>query len=203
MYRNYDGAKSTFGDTSVLASAPNPDNLAAFAAQRSADGALTVMAISKYLAGNTPITFTLANFTDGTAAQVYQLTAANRIERLADISLNAAGFSTTLPQQSITLFVIPAAGTSALNAPGKLTASVSHRTVTLHWMDQSNNETGFYVERAPIHTAKFARVGQVGANVTTFSQTVAAGMSIYRVQSFNQATGQVSPYSNQVDVRVR
>src|SRR5579862_189852 len=203
MYRNYDGAKSTFGDTSVLANAPNPDNVAAFAAQRSSDGALTIMAISKYLAGNTPVTVSLANFTEGTFAQVYQLTAANRIDRLAEVGLTANGFSTTLPPQSITLFVIPPGNNNALNAPGKLTASVSHYTVTLHWTDQSSNETGFYIERAPIHTAKFARVGQVGANVTTFSQTVAAGMSIYRVQAFNRATGQVSPYSNQVDVRVR
>ncbi len=202
MYRNYDGAKSTFGDTSVLASAPNPDNVAAFAAQRSSDGALTIMAISKYLAGNTPVTFSLANFTEGTVARVYQLTAANHIDRLADIGLTANGFSTTLPPQSITLFVIPPGNNNTLNAPGKLTASVSHYTVTLHWNGQ-NNETGFYIERAPIHTAKFARVGQVGANVTSFSQTLAAGMSVYRVQAFNSTTGQVSPYSNQVDVRVR
>ena len=203
MYRNYDGVKSAFGDTSVLANAPNPDNVAAFAAQRSVDGALTIMVISKYLAGNTPVTFSLANFTEGTVARVYQLTAANHIDRIGDVSLTAAGFSTTLPPQSITLFVIPSGNNNALNAPGKLTASVSHYTVTLHWSGQSNNETGFYIERAPIHTAKFARVGQVGANVTSFSQTVAAGMSIYRVQAFNQATGQVSPYSYQIQVRVR
>ena len=42
MYRNYDGSKSTFGDTSVSATVPNPDNLSAFAAaalvRRRADG---------------------------------------------------------------------------------------------------------------------------------------------------------------------
>ena len=32
MYRNYDGNKSTFGDTSVLTAVPNPDNLSAFGA---------------------------------------------------------------------------------------------------------------------------------------------------------------------------
>ena len=54
MYRNYDGNRSTFGDTSVAATAPNPDSVAVFAAQRSADGALTVMVISKQLsAGRT------------------------------------------------------------------------------------------------------------------------------------------------------
>ena len=36
MYRNYDGNKSTFGDTSVSATVPNPDTVSAFAAQRSA-----------------------------------------------------------------------------------------------------------------------------------------------------------------------
>src|SRR5262249_49615087 len=43
MYRNYDGLGSTFGDTSVAASGPNPDSVAAFAAERSNDQALTVM----------------------------------------------------------------------------------------------------------------------------------------------------------------
>ena len=43
MYRNYDGNRSAFGDTSVAATVPDPNTLAAFAAQRSADGALTVM----------------------------------------------------------------------------------------------------------------------------------------------------------------
>ena len=47
MYRNYDGNKSTFGETSVAATAPNPDKVSAFAALRSTDGALTVMVINK------------------------------------------------------------------------------------------------------------------------------------------------------------
>ena len=34
MYRHYDGNKSTFGDVSVAATGPNPDNVAVFAAQR-------------------------------------------------------------------------------------------------------------------------------------------------------------------------
>jgi Glycoside hydrolase family 44 len=41
MYRNYDGNKSTFGDVSVAATLTNPDTVAAFAAQRTSDGALT------------------------------------------------------------------------------------------------------------------------------------------------------------------
>src|SRR5207245_1875491 len=54
MYRNYDGNKSTFGDVSVSAGGPNADSVAVFAAQRTSDGALTIMVISKYLSGTTP-----------------------------------------------------------------------------------------------------------------------------------------------------
>ncbi|MFY0573367.1 hypothetical protein ACN28S_02470 [Cystobacter fuscus] len=54
LYRNYDGRKSTFGDVSVACSVPEPDHLSAFAAQRTSDGALTVMVVNKVLTGTTP-----------------------------------------------------------------------------------------------------------------------------------------------------
>ena len=108
MYRNYDGNKSTFGDISVAATVPNPDTVSAFAAERSADGALTVVVIGKYLSGNTPTTINLANFASNGTAQVWQLTAANTINRLADVNFSGNSFNVTLPPQSITLFVIPA-----------------------------------------------------------------------------------------------
>ena len=121
MYRNYDGNKSTFGDTSVAATMSNPDTVAAFAAQRSADAVLTVMVISKYLSGNTPATINLANFTSNGVAQVWQLTAANTISRLADIGLSGNSFGITLPPQSITLFVVRSSNVPSLpNAPSNV-----------------------------------------------------------------------------------
>ena len=107
MYRNYDGAKSTFGDTSVAASVANPNNVAAFAAQRSSDGALTVMVVCKYLTANTPITVNLANFTASSNAQVWQLTSANTINHLADATVSNGSVSISAPSQSVTLLVIP------------------------------------------------------------------------------------------------
>jgi hypothetical protein len=104
MYRNYDGLKSTFGDTSVSATVPDPDTLAAFAAQRSSDGFLTIMAINK-VAASTPTTIQLASF-NGTTSEAWQLTSANVIGHLADIPVAGPSFSTTLPGQSITLFVV-------------------------------------------------------------------------------------------------
>jgi hypothetical protein len=121
MYRNYDGMKSTFGETSIQASTPNPDTLAAFAAQRSADGAVTVIVISKNPAGSTPATINLANFTHGGSSQVWQLTAANAITRLPDIAVSGASFGATLPPQSVTLFVIArGTGTIPPRAPTNL-----------------------------------------------------------------------------------
>lgn len=111
MYRNYDGNKSGFGETSVAASAPNPDTVSAFAALRSSDGALTIMVIGKALSGSTAATMTLANFTASGAAQVWQLTSANTITRLADVSVNGNSISTTVPPQSVTLFVVPSTAT--------------------------------------------------------------------------------------------
>ena len=290
MYRNYDGNKSTFGDTSVAATTANPDNVSAFAAQRSSDGAVTVMVINKYLSGSTPATINLSNFTAQGTAQVWQLTSTNTITRLADKTLSGGSLSMTLPAQSVTLFVIPAGTTNAppiavasatpqtgtaplavafdgrgssdpdgmitayawsfgdgaatsgatsnhtytsagtytatltvtdnlgatasksltitvnppnavINPPTNLTASVVSRTVTLRWTDNSSNEAGFYIERQS-GAGAFARVGQVGANQTSFSQTVAKGTYSYRVQAFS-STGSTSAYSNTVQVRVK
>jgi hypothetical protein len=109
MYRNYDGNKSTFGETSVAASVPNPDTVAAFAALRS-DGALTVMVINKYLSANTPATINLSSFAHRGTAEMWQLTSANAITRLADLGFGANSVALTLPPQSITLVVIAASG---------------------------------------------------------------------------------------------
>jgi hypothetical protein len=107
MYRNYDGADSTFGDTSVSALAPDPDDLSAFAALRSADGALTIMVISKVLSGTTPLTLQLANFAASGTAQRYQLTSANVIQQLSPVAWSGGALSDTLPAQSVTLYVLP------------------------------------------------------------------------------------------------
>jgi O-glycosyl hydrolase len=82
------------------------------------------MVISKYLSGNTPATINLANFTSNGVAQVWQLTAANTISRLADIGLSGNSFGITLPPQSITLFVVRSSNVPSLpNAPSSVTVT--------------------------------------------------------------------------------
>jgi hypothetical protein len=107
IYRNYDGSRSTFGETSVAASGANPDTMSTFAAERASDGALTVMVIAKALAGTTPTSLDLVGFTPGAAAQVWQLKAGSRVTRLADVAVSGNRVTATLPPQSVTLFVVP------------------------------------------------------------------------------------------------
>jgi hypothetical protein len=116
MYRNYDGQDSTFGDTSVLASGPNPDNVAVFAAERSTDGALTIMIVNKYLTETTPLVINLTNYTGSGSAQVWQLNASEAITQLSNLSYSAGMLQTTVPAQSVTLLVIPPSSTLALVA---------------------------------------------------------------------------------------
>jgi Glycoside hydrolase family 44 len=108
MYRNYDGNDSTFGDTSILTTVPSPDDLSAFGAVRTSDGALTLMVINKDLNNANPIVATITNFHAAGIAHRWQLTSANVITRLTDVTLTNNVLSDIVPSQSITLYILPA-----------------------------------------------------------------------------------------------
>ena len=156
MYRNYDGQNSAFGDTSVSASVANPDNVSAFAAQRSADGTLTVMVLNKYLTDTTPITVNLAGFAAAGTAEVWQLTAANTINRLADAPVIGNSVSLSAPSQSLTLLVVPGTNLPPSNLRARYTFEGNAQ-------DLSGN--GFHGTASSVsYTA-----GQTGAQAAQFS----------------------------------
>ena len=107
MYRNYDGAGSGFGDTSVQAASTDQGQLAVYAAQRASDQAITVMVVNKTGA---PIatTLSLAGFIPAATAKVYRYStnALGSIERLPDQAVTASGFSSSFAANSITLYVL-------------------------------------------------------------------------------------------------
>ena len=127
MYRNYDGSGSAFGEASVHASSADQGQLAIYAAQRSSDGALTLMIVNKT---GQPLTsdVSLANFQPGANAQVFRYSAANlgAIVQEANQPVTASGFSATFPANSITLIVIPPGGGSVtgVNISGPVTGTV-------------------------------------------------------------------------------
>jgi FtsP/CotA-like multicopper oxidase with cupredoxin domain len=62
-------------------------------------------------------------------------------------------------------------------APSALTGTLSFGpTITLTWTDNATTETGFRIERR-LNGGAFAPIGAVGANVTSFVDTVANGLT--------------------------
>jgi Glycoside hydrolase family 44 len=120
LWRNYDGADHGFGDVSMAASAPNPDQVSVFASRRSSDGALTVAVINKNLydpanpGATTQITVNLNNFAGTGTAQFWRLAAtspsnqtAASITQQSGVTIDANNsFTFNAAMQSVNLFVI-------------------------------------------------------------------------------------------------
>lgn len=119
MYRNYDGRGSTFGDTSVRAvCSEDPDRLSAFAAQRSTDGVLTVMIVAKDPDSAARIDLQFTGIATNGFAELWQLTAANRICRMPDVSVANGRLQFHTPAQSVTLVVLARTPGSPGSHPG-------------------------------------------------------------------------------------
>ncbi len=182
MYRNYDGANSVFGDISVSAGGPNPDNVSSFAAVRSTDKALTIMLINKALTGNTPATINVANFATSGAAHRWQLTSTNTIDHLADVTPTGSSLSVTLPPQSITLLVWP--GTTDVVAPSiALNAQTPAANGKLTFSGTASDDTGVTRVSYKITGATNATGNATGT--TSWSSSIA----------FNTGTSRVTFYA--------
>jgi hypothetical protein len=189
IYRNYDGNNSTFGDNSVSATVANPDNLSAFASVRSSDGALTVMVINKQQ-GSTPVTVSLANFGTTGTAQAWQINSSSQtsIARLADVTVANNAISTTVPSQSITLFVIPSGSvTPPPPAPTGLAATVGNGTVTLTW-NAAGGATSYNVKRGSVSGGPYATIA--GPTAATYTDSgLTNGVTYYYVVSASNSAG--------------
>ena len=108
IYLNYDGLGHGFGETGVQASSTDQGQLAIYAAERTADGALTLVIINKTANAFTS-TVSLAGFTPAASAQVFRYSAVNlnAIVQQPDQAVTASGFTADFPANSITLVIIP------------------------------------------------------------------------------------------------
>jgi hypothetical protein len=182
MYRNYDGAGAKFGDTSVSASAPNVDDVSAFAARRTSDNALTVMLIAKTLTGDTPATVSLANFTPGQAIQRWQFDASG-IARRTDLAPLGSTINLTLPAQSVTLLVIPA--TVVLTAPTLTATATSTSRVALSWTTVSGAAT--YNVYRNVNNAGFTLLTNTASTSLNDDAVSANTTYLYKVQAVGGA----------------
>ena len=117
VFRNYDGAASTFGDQAITSTSADQGKLSVYGALRSKDNMLTVVVINKTY-GDFTTTLNLGNFTASGPAKVFLYSNANlnAIVSQPNVSVTAPSgsgttstLSTTFPAQSITLLVIPKA----------------------------------------------------------------------------------------------
>lgn len=109
------------------------------------------------------------------------------------LATNTGGTSAASNTASGTTF---AATVTAPAAPGSLvTSALSSTSVRLTWSDNSNNETGFQIERQT-GSGSFVQLPGVGANVTTFTDSTGAANTqyTYRVRAIN--SGVASAYTN-------
>src|SRR5437867_311491 len=66
----------------------------------------------------------------------------------------------------------PAVATSTVSAPSNLSAAgVSSSQIDLTWVDNSNNEREFKIERASSSAGPWTQIAATGSNVTSYSNT--------------------------------
>jgi hypothetical protein len=194
MYRNYDGQNKGFGETSVAATVPNPDEVSAFASIRASDGALTVMVVNKVETSATT-TINLANFASTGTSEVWQLTAANQINHLANVSVANNAINAALPPQSITLFVV---GAAVVASPTNLAGLRTANSIGLTWQDNAPDEDGFVIERAAGTSGNFVEILRTPANQTSYRAQLRYGNYAYRVKTLRG--GVFSAPSNVVQI---
>ena len=96
-----------------------------------------------------------------------------------------------------TVLAFAAVAIAFLVAPRATDAQAATFKATLTWVDNSDNEDGFKIERCTGNGCNdFAQIDQVGAGVTTYSNTGLEANTRYgyRVRAFNAAGN--SGYSN-------
>jgi PKD repeat protein len=131
--------------------------------------------------------------TGATASHTYQNTGTYTAVLTVTDNLGAKGTASV----GITVSANP----NVINPPSNLSGKGAKGSATLSWSDNSNNETGFYIERAASGSSSYTRIGSVAANVKTFQDHASRGTYVYRVQAFNATT--VSTYSNTASVSVK
>lgn len=82
-------------------------------------------------------------------------------------------------------------------APSSLSAvAVSSSQINLAWQDNSSDENGFTIERAPSASGSWSQIASVGANVKSYSNSGLSAATTYYYRVYASNSRGSSPYSN-------
>ncbi len=124
-----------------------------------------------------------------------------RIRALNTIGSSVPGYPTITAESDWTPYVdylavptIPAVPTNV--SVTAVRANGNNDTVTLTWTDNSNNETGFTIQRSTNPAFTNPATYNVGANLTQFSQSTARSITYYYRVRANASAQVVSGWVN-------
>lgn len=136
-------------------------------------------------------------FGDYTSKNLWQLNTKNNINNalmVAPANINAFGVDSNNE-----LYILGSNGviyefTSSIKAPTELQITATDTSAELNWVDNSDNETGFLIEKKSADNI-YVKVANVNANIKTYKDKIQKGAVFeYRVTAINK-TG-VSNFSN-------
>lgn len=155
------------------------------------------------------------NATSETTFRIERRTSSGTFEQIATVLANVTSYTDTAGLTCGTTYYYRVAsnssnGSSAYSnecfvvsvacpgAPANLITNANSNTqIGLNWTDNSDNETGFMIERRPAGSAAFELIATVGANVTSYiNDGLPCGTSYYyRIMAYNDDGN--SGYSNE------
>jgi fibronectin type III domain protein/beta-propeller repeat-containing protein len=95
--------------------------------------------------------------------------------------------------------LFPSLALAALSAPSSLSATaISGSQINLAWVDNSNNENGFEIERTTVLSGPWTKIATTGAGVKSYANTGLSGSITYyyRVRAYKTGGSSFSAYSN-------
>ncbi len=143
LYRNYDGAKSTFGDISVDATMSDKENSSIYASVDSTNDKLHVIVLNKNLDETIAGDFTISGTNNYTSAEVFAMRdGSTNIQKLSDISVSNNQFTYTIPSVSAYHLVFTkGAGTSASSSNSSSASSSSSSSSSSTSSSSSSSST--------------------------------------------------------------
>ncbi len=148
-----------------------------------------------------------APFVSGVAGLILSANPSLTYTQVKDRILNSVDKISSLTGKTITggrLNAASALGATIPSAPSGLSATVISKTqINLSWNDNSDNETGFMIERKTGETGSYELIFTTNANISSYSDTGLTPNTkyYYRIKAYNEI-GE-SSYSNEANATTK